>query len=116
MQETLIDSRFKHLAVGFQDQIDDLKIKVVEIESNAKIEIDNKRKDQDEAELVNEEIKFKGMPTSCMDLQLAGHKLNGFYLIKTTTQPSGQATNNKIETVFCDFQPNSTDLNGTLHI
>jgi len=44
--------------------------------------------------------KVKEMPTSCMDLQLLGHKLNGLYLIKTSRATQGM----KIETVFCDFQ------------
>ena len=41
LQEKLIDSRFKHLAVGFQGQIDELKIKVnqLEAEKSGNIEI-----------------------------------------------------------------------------
>jgi len=52
--------------------------------------------------------KVKGIPTSCKDLQLLGHKLNGLYSIKTT-QPDNQRA--KIETVFCDFQSSSANLN-----
>ncbi len=44
--------------------------------------------------------KVKGMPTSCSDLKLLGHQLNGLYLIKTSQQKHGT----KIETIFCDFQ------------
>ena len=54
-----------------------------------------------------------GMPTSCKDLQLLGHKLNGFYSVKAS-QPNKQGS--KIEAVFCDF-PSSSSLaqnsNGT---
>ena len=47
------------------------------------------------------------MPTSCQDLQLLGHTLNGLHLIKAT-HPGGGS---KIEVVFCEFNllPN---LNG----
>jgi len=51
---------------------------------------------------------LKGMPTNCKDLQLLGHKLNGFYLIKT----SKNNIETKMETVYCDFQL-QTSLNGT---
>jgi len=54
---------------------------------------------------------LKGMPASCKDLQLLGHKLNGFYLIKTLNHTRGT----KIETVYCDFQLLQTNLNGILH-
>jgi len=53
--------------------------------------------------------KVNGIPTSCKDLQLLGHELNGLYSIKTT-QPDNEGA--KIETVFCDFQSPSTNLNG----
>ncbi len=54
----------------------------------------------------NEEV-IKGMPTSCTDLKLLGHKLNGFYSVKT--QQTNQTA--KVETVYCDFQ-SSSDLKG----
>jgi len=60
-------------------------------------------------EMLKDPIKVKGAPSSCKDLQILGHKLNGLYLIKTS-QPN-QAT--KIETVFCDFQ-SSNALNGSV--
>jgi len=51
----------------------------------------------------------KGMPTSCKDLQLLGHKLNGIHLIKTSKPNEGV----KIEAVFCDFK-SQTELSGTV--
>ncbi len=48
-----------------------------------------------------------GMPTSCKDLQLLGHKLNGFYLVKT---PQLNNQGSKIETVYCDFPSPSSSL------
>jgi len=58
-------------------------------------------------EMLQDPTKVKGVPSSCKDLQLLGHKLNGLYLIKKI-QPNQR---NKIETVFCNFQsPN----NGTI--
>jgi len=53
-------------------------------------------------------IKVKGIPTSCKDLQQIGHSLNGLYLIKKSL-PNNQGT--KIQTVFCDFQ-STTSSNG----
>jgi hypothetical protein len=41
------------------------------------------------------------MPTSCEDLELMGQKINGIFLVKGT-----KAT---IDTVFCDFNPNSNN-------
>ncbi len=51
--------------------------------------------------------QFEEMPTSCKDLQLLGHKLNGFYSIKAIRPEQGT----KIETVFCNFQ-SSPDTEG----
>jgi len=56
-------------------------------------------------EMLQGPIKVKGVPSSCKDLQLLGHKLNGFYLVKTS-QPHKTT---KIETVFCNF---TAALNG----
>ena len=55
--------------------------------------------------------KIQGMPTSCKDLQLLGHKLNGFYLVKTSSKSNLGA---QIETVYCDFQLMQTNLNGAV--
>ncbi len=54
-----------------------------------------------------------GMPTNCKDLQLLGHRLNGFYSVKTQlpNQISG-----KIETVYCDFHQASSNLKGILRV
>ena len=41
------------------------------------------------------------MPTSCADLRIIGHILNGFYLIKGTKN---------IETVYCDFTQQQSDI------
>jgi hypothetical protein len=41
------------------------------------------------------------MPTSCEDLELMGQKINGIFLVK--------GTNAKIDSVFCDFNPNSNN-------
>ena len=40
-------------------------------------------------------------PSSCQDLKCLGHKLNGFYSIKS-------ANGIKLETVYCDFTQSST--------
>ena len=50
--------------------------------------------------------KSNGMPTSCKDLYILGHQLNGFYLIKAFQPKQGT----KIETIFCDFT-NATRFN-----
>jgi len=60
-------------------------------------------------DLKKDPSKVKGIPTSCKDLQLLGHELNGLYSIKAT-QPDNQGA--KIETVFCDFQSSSANLSG----
>ena len=39
------------------------------------------------------------MPSSCKDLQLLGHSLNGFYSV----QGIGKDSSSKIETIFCQF-------------
>lgn len=52
-------------------------------------------------EMIRQNQKIKGMPASCKDLQVLGHKLSGFYSIKKSQPKQGIA---KIETVFCDFQ------------
>ena len=57
-------------------------------------------------ELKKDPSKVKGIPTSCKDLRLLGHQLNGLYSVKTT-QPNQSP---KIETVFCDFQSSSPVL------
>ena len=51
-------------------------------------------------EILPDPTKVKGMPTSCKDLQLLGHKLNGINLVKTSKPGEGV----RIEAVFCDFQ------------
>ncbi len=51
-------------------------------------------------EILQDANQPKEMPTSCEALQELGHKLNGFYLIKTARPNQGS----QIETVFCDFQ------------
>ena len=43
--------------------------------------------------------KSNGMPTSCQDLYILGHQLNGFYLIKGINATS----NNHVEMVDCLF-------------
>ncbi len=53
-----------------------------------------------------------GMPTSCKDLQLLGHKLDGFYSVKSS-HPNKQRS--KIETVYCDFPSSSTPLERSSH-
>ena len=58
--------------------------------------------------MVQEPAKIKGIPTSCMDLKLLGHTLNGVYLIKTSLP--NQAF--KIESVFCDFQSPAASVPG----
>lgn len=44
------------------------------------------------------EMILPKMPSSCKDLQLLGHTLNGFYSVQ------GKDSNNKIETIFCQFE------------
>jgi len=70
---------------------------------------------RDHPDIGREKGKIPEMPTSCKDLQLLGHQLNGFYLVKKA-QPgsnSNKGKNNKIETVYCNFQLDS--INGKLH-
>ena len=156
MQESLVDSRFKQLAIDLQGQVGELKHKVVRLEAtnDQRINKDHhqaagKQKRQAKqgslsvcksssslcthyhpdhpdarprksnsygiaAEINNEMVQAQsnnvkmGMPTSCKDLQLLGHKLNGFYSVKTS-QPNVKGT--KMETIYCDFQ---SDANGNL--
>jgi len=35
-------------------------------------------------EMLQDPAKVKGLPSSCKDLQLLGHKLSGLYLVKTS--------------------------------
>jgi len=109
-KESIVDSRFKLLAADFQDQIDDLKSKVVTLESsktNSKDDVLHAIKKRQTHEMVQEPGKVKGIPSSCTDLKLLGHKLNGVYLIKTSRPDQGI----KVEAVFCDFQ-SSTSVSG----
>lgn len=53
----------------------------------------------------------KGIPTSCTDLLLLGHMINGLYLIKTTEPGRGT----KIEAVYCDFN-SSNDVKGKYNL
>jgi hypothetical protein len=46
-------------------------------------------------------VALNGFPTSCEDLLLIGHTLNGFYSIKGTKM---------IESVYCDFTQLPSDL------
>ena len=46
-------------------------------------------------------MTIDGMPTSCADLRIIGHILNGFYLIKGAKN---------IETVYCDFTQLQSDI------
>lgn len=43
-------------------------------------------------------VSLSGKPTSCKDLFLMGHTLNGFYQVKGIG-----ANSNKIETVYCNY-------------
>jgi len=61
-------------------------------------------------EMLQDPTKVKGLPSSCKDLQLLGHKLNGLYLIKTS-RPNQKT---KIEAVFCNFQLPTGALNGNI--
>jgi hypothetical protein len=168
LQENLVDSRFKQLAVDLQGQVDELKHKVVRLEATNH-QGDNKDhhraagKQKRQAKLGSSSVICKsssslctfyypdhpdarpqkrnsyavptdtdngmvqdppnqlanlakiGMPTSCKDLQLLGHKLNGFYSVKKSQPNVNKST--KLETIYCDFQ---SDLNGwrnySLHI
>ena len=47
-------------------------------------------------------VTIDGMPTSCADLRIIGHTLNGFYLINGTKK--------NIETVYCDFTQQQSDI------
>ena len=155
IQENIIDSRLKKLSIGFQVQIDELKLTVTQLQASKSEGTGNHNNDDHvrqlhkrqtstssrgravcesssslctfyhpdhpdvgrtratynngivvaKSEVKEDPIKFNGMPTSCKDLQLLGHKLSGFYSVKVS-QPNNSGT--KIETVFCDFQ--STDL------
>ena len=58
-------------------------------------------------EMLQDPAKVKGLPSSCKDLQLIGHKLSGLYLVKTSQPPKST----KIETVFCNF---TAALNGNI--
>ena len=153
-QESLVDSRFKQLAIDLQGQVDELKHKVVKLEAtnDQRTNKDHRKTDRKQkrqvkqgsslsvcksssslctyyhpdhpdarprksnsygvvAETSNNEmvqdqsnnVKI-GMPTSCQDLLLLGHKLNGFYSVKSS-QPNVKGT--KMETIYCDFQSDS---------
>ena len=108
LKESIVDSRFRQLAANFQHQIDDLRNKVVALESSKATSNDKIRhgiqKRQTNNEMVQESAKVKGMPSSCMDLKLLGHKFNGLYLIKTSRPDRGA----KVEAVFCDFQSSAS--------
>lgn len=45
------------------------------------------------------------MPSSCSDLNLIGHTLNGFYLVQESNKGVNKSGANKMQTVYCDFQP-----------
>ena len=137
-QESLIDSRFKVLATGLQEQVNELKDKVIRLEAtNSQEKSKNqhhvagiqKRQarqsastcasssllcnyyypDHPDARPSKKAAKI-GMPTSCKDLQLLGHRLNGFYSVKTSHLEQGTSM---IETVYCNFQSAfESDSNG----
>ena len=65
---------------------------------------------RDHPDIGREKGKSAVIPTSCKDLQLLGHQLNGFYLVRRAQPSTDRGKNNKIETVYCDFQLGS--LNG----
>jgi len=44
---------------------------------------------------------FDGVPSSCKDLQLLGHQISGFYLVKGL-----DLKESKIDTVYCEFKWN----------
>ncbi len=44
---------------------------------------------------------FDGIPSNCKDLQLLGHQISGFYLVKGL-----DLKESKIETVYCEFKWN----------
>ncbi|XP_046638019.1 uncharacterized protein LOC124316241 isoform X4 [Daphnia pulicaria] len=94
-----------------------LKYKLSEIADDAKNlknELKATKKELEEAKVTIENLKTTlnartrdiknndgKMPTSCEDLELMGQKINGIFLVKGT-----KAT---IDTVFCDFNPNSNN-------
>ncbi len=45
-------------------------------------------------------VAFPGLPSSCGDLKMIGHTLNGFYSVMGST---------KMESVYCDFTKFSDD-------
>jgi len=47
------------------------------------------------------ETSSSKMPSSCKDLQLLGHTLNGFYSVQGID--GKESNSNKIETIFCQF-------------
>ena len=125
------------LATDLQGQVDELKDKVIKIETNTNNQAENNNnKDQhhhearvhkrqankqssnacasssllcsyyyrDHPDSRSSTAKPKiGMPTSCKDLQLLGHRLNGFYSVKKS-QSSNEQQGTKMEIVYCDFQ------------
>lgn len=70
--------------------MDDIKQR----EKKQKFEEDNK--DQE-----NQPIKFYGPATSCIELGMLGHTLNGYYIVKSNRE---QSISNKIQMVYCRFK------------
>ena len=108
----------KETVKNFESAVSELKSKVTELEAKdvqmqnkmnelelKDVEMRNKIAQQDSllSDLLRESapmrsnesaVAINGLPTSCADLQIIGHTLNGFYSV------AGSAM---MESVYCDF-------------
>ena len=104
----------KEIVKNFESEVSELKSEVTKLEAND-IEMQIKIAQQDSLlfDLLQEKnertaaaaanqsaVAINGLPSSCDDLKIIGHTLNGFYSI------AGSAM---IESVYCDFNKLPSD-------
>lgn len=114
----MMESQFKQLAADLWTEVTSLKKQVADLESKGssrtKRHADSSTvtcqmhdicrqyiKDHPDAPIQIETPKFKGIPSSCKDLQTIGYTLNGLYSVQTDKNAK------EIETVYCEFPPTS---------
>ena len=86
--------------VQMKEKVTELEAKVQQQDSLLTSLLREKTNSADLAPINQSAVAVNGLPSSCGDLKMIGHTLNGFYSIMGTTM---------MESVYCDFTKPPSD-------
>ncbi len=89
----------KEIVKNFESEVTELKDKVAQQDSLL-FDLFQEKNERTAAAANPSAVAINGLPSSCDDLKIIGHTLNGFYSIAGSTM---------IESVYCDFSKLPSD-------